>query len=314
MHAPPPPSEAFQYLLTLRILDGFDVGSHPRGGVGHLDALWRAIRLAAGVRVRCDASPAGLAAAFCDESISALRAEVADGRPIEGQTEQYPDPVPPDAAQDHTTSFSVPDRDGNVICCTQTLGVSFGSGIVIPGMGVCLNDLHSFGDVNQAGPNALRPGKPLGLPIAPSIVTRAGRPVLALGTPGGYGICQTQAQVLVNYLDYGLPLQQAINGPRARLWNGTDVLAESRFDDATIEALRARGHDIESPDAWSIRVGGMHGIEVDPTTGAAIGGADPRRDGKATAPVIPLRVSDTAASALPADEAQQQGRAAASRL
>ena len=93
-----------------------------------------------------------------------------------------------------------------MICCTQTLGVSFGSGMVVPGTGVCLNDLHYFGDVDPAAPNALRPGMPLGLPIAPSIVTRAGKPVLALGTPGGYGICQTQAQVLVQYLDYGLPL------------------------------------------------------------------------------------------------------------
>ncbi len=306
VHAPPPPSEAFQYLLTLRILDGFDLGSRPRGGVDHLDVLWRAIRLAAGVRVACDVSPESIASALSDESVAALRAEVSNGQRIRGQTEQYPDPVPPDAAQDHTTSFSVADRDGNVICCTQTLGVSFGSGIVVPGTGVCLNDLHYFGDVNQAGPNTLRPGRPLGLPIAPTIVTRAGRPVLALGTPGGYGICQTQAQVLVNYLDYGLPLQQAIDEPRARLWNGTDVLAESRFEEGTIDALRARGHDIETPDGWSIRVGGMHGIEVDPTTGATVGGADPRRDGNATAPVIPLRVSDAVTSALPADEAQQQ--------
>ena len=306
VHVPPPPSEAFQYLLTLRILDGFDIARHPRGGADHLDVLWRAIRVAAGVRVRCDVSPEGIASAFSDENLLALRTRVADGRPIEEQTEQYRDPVPPDPAQDHTTSFSVADRAGNVICCTQTLGVSFGSGLVVPGAGVCLNDLHYFGDVNPAGPNALRPGKPLGLPLAPSIVTRAGQPVLALGTPGGYGICQTQAQVVVNYLDYGLPLQEAIDAPRARLWNGTEVLAESRFDVATIDALRARGHDIKQPDAWSIRVGGMHGITIEPTTGATIGGADPRRDGAATAPVIPLRVLDAHNSALSADEAQQQ--------
>ncbi len=306
VHAPPPPARAFQYLLTLRILDGFDIVRHPRGGADHLDLVWRAIRLAAGVRVRCGLSVEAVEAVFSDEGVAALRARVLDGKAIEGITEGYPDPTPPGPEREHTTSFSVADRTGNVICCTQTLGVSFGSGMVVPGTGVCLNDLHYFGDVDPAGPNALRPGMPLGLPIAPSIVTRAGKPVLALGTPGGYGICQTQAQVLVQYLDYGLPLQDAIDAPRARLWNGSAVLAESRIGEAAITSLQARGHDIDHSDAWSIRVGGMHGVAVEPATGVMTGGADSRRDGTAIAPTIPLRVAETTRPVLDPDAAQQQ--------
>ncbi len=306
VHAPPPPSEAFQYLLTLRILDGFDIVRHPRGGADHLDLVWRSIRLAAGVRVRCELSGTAMEAVFSDESVAALRARVLDGKAINGITEGYPDPNPPGPDREQTTSFSVADRTGNVICCTQTLGVSFGSGMVVPGTGVCLNDLHYFGDVDPAGPNALRPGMPLGLPIAPSIVTRAGKPILALGTPGGYGICQTQAQVLVQYLDYGLSLQDAIDSPRARLWNGSAVLAETRIGEAAATTLQARGHDIEQPDAWSIRVGGMHGVAIEPATGAMTGGADSRRDGTAIAPTIPLRTVDTTKSLLDPDAAQQQ--------
>lgn len=306
VHAAPPPSEAFQYLLTLRILDGFDIVRHPRGSADHLDLVWRAIRLAAGVRVRCETSAGAVAAVFTDESVAALRAKVLDGKAIEGITEGYPDPVPPGPDREQTTSFSVADRAGNVICCTQTLGVSFGSGMVVPGTGVCLNDLHYFGDVDPAGPNALRPGMPLGLPIAPSIVTRAGKPVLALGTPGGYGICQTQAQVLVQHLDYGLPLQDAIDAPRARLWNGTAVVAESRIGEAAATTLQARGHDIEQPEAWSIRVGGMHGVSIEPATGVMTGGADSRRDGTAIAPTIPLRVTEITRPVLDPDAAQQQ--------
>ena len=306
VHVPPPPSEAFQYLLTLRVLDGFDLARHERGGVDHLDILWRAIRLAAEVRVKSPVSADAISTVVSDENVSALRTRVSDGKAIEGQTEQYPDPTPPDANQDHTTSFSVADRFGNVICCTQTLGVSFGSGMVVPGTGVCLSDLHYFGDVNESGPNMLRAGKPLGLPIAPSIVTRAGKPVLALGTPGGYGICQTQAQVMVDYLDYGSPLQTAIDAPRARLWNGAKVLAESRFAADAIDGLRSRGHDIDVSGAWSIRVGGMHGIELDPSSGAMTGGADPRRDGTASAPIIPFDIMDADVASVSGDEAQQQ--------
>lgn len=306
VHVPPPPSEAFQYLLTLRLLDGFDIARHPRGSAGHLDLVWRAIRIAAGVRVRCDRSAASVAAVLSDESVGQLRARLSDGKPVEGVTEHYPDPISPGPEQDHTTSFSVADRAGNVVCCTQTLGVSFGSGLVVPGTGVCLNDLHYFGDTNPESPNALRPGAPLGLPIAPSIVTRAGQPVLALGTPGGYGICQTQAQVLVQYLDYGLSLQDAVDAPRARLWNGTAVLAESRLDGAVAADLQALGHEIEQPDAWSIRVGGMHGIAIEPATGVMTGAADSRRDGTPVAPAITLRVTEAAASPMDPDAAQQQ--------
>lgn len=306
VHAAPPPSEAFQYLLTLRILDGFDIVRHPRGSADHLDLVWRAIRLAAGVRVRCETSAEAVAAVFTDESVAALRARVLDRKAIEGITEGYPDPVPPGPDREQTTSFSVADRTGNVICCTQTLGVSFGSGMVVPGTGVCLNNLHYFGDVDPAAPNSLRPGMPLGLPIAPSIVTRADRPILALGTPGGYGICQTQAQVLVQHLDYGLPLQDAIDAPRARLWNGSAVLAESRIGEAVAATLQGRGHDIEQPDAWSIRVGGMHGVAIEPATGVMTGGADSRRDGTAIAPTIPLRIVDATKSLLDPDAAQQQ--------
>ncbi len=306
VHVPPPPSEAFQYLLTLRLLDGFNIAHHPRGSVEHLDLVWRAIRIAAGARVRCDRSAGSVTSLFSDESIKGLRARLSDGTLVEGVTEHYPDSASPGPAQDHTTSFSVADRAGNVICCTQTLGVSFGSGMVVPGTGVCLNDLHYFGDINPDSPNALRPGGPLGLPIAPSIVTRAGQPILALGTPGGYGICQTQAQVLVQHLDYGLSLQDAIDAPRARLWNGTAVLAESRLDANAAAALQSRGHDIEQRDAWSIRVGGMHGIAIEPATGVMTGAADPRRDGVPVAPVIPLRVAEAAAPPIDPDAAQQQ--------
>ncbi len=222
VHTLPPPCEGFQYLLTLRILDGFDLGRFERNGIDHLDIVYRAM--------------------------------------------------------------SVADRDGNVVCITQSLGAKFGCGVVIPGHGVCLNNFLYWGEVNPNGTNYLRPGGSLALPMAPSIATRDSRPVLALGTPGSYGICQTQSQVMVQHVDFALGLQAAIEAPRARLLDGRRIVVESRIDDDTILSLRARGHAVEVTAPWTMTVGGMQGVVVDAVTGALTGAADPRRDGYVATP------------------------------
>src|SRR4030095_8774936 len=100
-----------------------------------------------------------------------------------------PSPAPAMAqAEHHTTSFSIGDRDGNIICVTQSLGSPFGSGEVVPGTGLCLNNFLYWTDVTPLSTNRTRPGDPLPVCMAPSISLRNGNPVLALGTPGSYGI------------------------------------------------------------------------------------------------------------------------------
>jgi gamma-glutamyltranspeptidase/glutathione hydrolase len=275
VHTLPPPCEGFQYLLTLRILDGCDVARMERNGIDHLDAMYRAIRLAAGIRIADNnPSPDRLLALMSDTAVAEHRARVRDGNPIEGPTEQFLG-----AVHQHTTSFSIADSDGNVVCITQSLGAKFGCGVVVPGQGVCLNNFLYWGEVDPRGANALRPGGPLALPMAPSIATRNGKPVLALGTPGSYGICQTQPQALIQHIDFGLGIQDAIDAPRARLWDGRRVEVESRISADTIAALRDRGHATETAAPWTTAVGGMQGIAIDPATGVMTGGCDPRRDG-----------------------------------
>jgi len=280
VHTAPPPAESFQYLLTLAILDGFDLSKMEQNGVDHLDTVYRAIRLAAGVRIaRNNPSPEALAEIMSAKSVAELQQRVKDGKPVSGLTEQWL-PKVPDPNKEHTTSFSVADKDGNVVCLTQSLGAKFGCGVVVPGTGVCLNNFLYWGEVDPKGTNFMRPGGNLALPLAPGItLDKAGRPTLALGTPGSYGICQTQTQVMVQHIDFGLRPQEAIEEPRARLWDGRKVQVESRLPAATIEALRARGHEMEPIETWTWGVGGMHGISINPDSGAMIGGCDPRRDG-----------------------------------
>src|ERR1043166_8225028 len=207
VHTLPPPAEAFQYLLTLRVLDGLEFSKFERNGVDHLDTLYRAIRLAAGARIaNNNPTPDRLAARMADDHVARLTARVRDGRPIDGQVEQSAVPQPAALAEQHTTSFSIADRDGNAVCVTQSLGSPFGYAVVVPEHGICINNFLYWGEAAAGTRNHLEPGAPLALPLAPSITTRAGEPVIVLGTPGSYGICQTQTQVMVQHVDYCLPL------------------------------------------------------------------------------------------------------------
>lgn len=286
IHVPPPPCEGFQFLLTLRILDGFDFAGLERDGAEHLDVVYRAIRLAAGIRIaHNNPKPELLAELLSEASVEKLRARLRDSRPIVGPTEQWMPQAPAGEDPAHTTSFSIADREGNLICVTQSIGSPFGSGVVVPGTGVTLNNFLYWADVQPGSPNRSQPGSELPMCMSPSLSTRDGVPVLALGTPGSYGILQTQAQAMVQHLDFGLPLQEAIEAPRARLWDGRAIEVENRIAPETIAELRQRGHDIKPFDVgWTMRVGGMQAVAVDPATGRFTGAADPRRDGYVATP------------------------------
>jgi gamma-glutamyltranspeptidase/glutathione hydrolase len=279
VHTLPPPSEAFQLLLTLSVLDGFDIGKLEPHGVEHLDLLWRTIRVAAGERIHHNKpDPETLDRLLGAANVARLRALVEAPGPVEGPTEQWL-PRVPDLGKENTTSFSVADAQGNVVCLTQSLGDLFGSAVVIGLTGVCMNDFLYWAETDLRGRNTLVGGSKLAFPTAPTISTVDGRPVLALGTPGSYGILQTQAQALVQYVDFQRSLQQAIEEPRARLFDGRAVHPESRLPFATLAALEQRGHSIQPTPPWTLLVGGMQAISLDPITGVMIGGADPRREG-----------------------------------
>ena len=282
VNVPPPPAESFQVLLSLRILESFDFAQREPLSSAHLDLVFRVIRIAAGIRIQNNHKDLSAINALLGD-VDELVSRAGDGEPVVGPTENWSSGGPFDrsALKDHTTSMSVADADGNLVCLTQSLGSPYGSGVMIPGTGVIMNNFLNWGDLAADSPNAISPGERLAMCLAPSITTRNGHGVLALGTPGSYGILQTTVQAMVGYFDYGFELQDAINMPRARLLDGAVVNLENRVSVSTQDELRALGHALEMLPAYSWQTGGMQAVGRDSQSGALSGAADNRRDGAA---------------------------------
>ena len=155
-----------------------------------------------------------------------------------------------------TTHLSTSDRWGNVVSYTLTIEQTGGSGIVVPGRGFLLNnELTDFNYAPATGPNTIAPGKRPRSSMAPTIVLRNGRPFLAVGSPGGSTIITTVLQTLVNRIDLGLTLPEAVEAPRASnrntvtrapAGNTFTVTAEPAFLEGYRAALEARGYTFQS--------------------------------------------------------------------
>ncbi|MFD7668338.1 gamma-glutamyltransferase [Streptomyces sp. NPDC059788] len=149
---------------------------------------------------------------------------------------------------ENTTHLTVADKWGNVVSYTLTIEQTGGSGIVVPGRGFLLNNEltdFSFAPANPAvhDPNLPGPGKRPRSSMSPTVVLRDGRPVVALGSPGGATIITTVLQSLLNHLDRGMPLVDAIAAPRASQRNAAATELEPGLWDSPVRAqLEAIGH------------------------------------------------------------------------
>jgi gamma-glutamyltranspeptidase / glutathione hydrolase len=202
-------------------------------------------------------------------------------------------PARAEAAEDtenvSTTNLTVVDRWGNVVEYTLTIEQTGGSGIVVPGRGFLLNnELTDFSTVYDADdPNRIQPGKRPRSSMSPTIVTKRGKPVLALGSPGGSTIITTVLQMLINRLDLGMSLPQAIAAPRAAQRNTANVTAEPAFLQRYGDALTAYGHTlVPAGDAFTsaAEIGAATAIGIRGRRLTAV--AEPERRGGGAAGVV----------------------------
>jgi len=293
VYSVPPPFSAFQMLETLNILEGFELRAWGHNSVDYLHHLIEAIKLGSADRLAYayqDGAPIkGLLskayAASQRARIDAKRAAVSEGERHNRETlaDQVGEGHPAKFEHEQTTHFACADAEGTVVSVTQTLGVPFGSGVAVPGTGIVLNNILKWMDRDPASPNVLKPGRKAGTMMSPTQVFRDGAFLLSVGTPGSYGILQTQPQMLLNVLEFEMNVQEAIEAPRVRVYRDRLVDAEARIAERTRAGLAERGHQINALDDWSWVVGGGQGIMRDPESGALMAGADPRRDGYALA-------------------------------
>ena len=206
-------------------------------------------------------------------------------------------PAVPGHESNHTTHYSVVDADGNAVAVTTTINDWFGSRVTADGLGFLLNDeMDDFsskpgvpnGDgLIQGMANAIGPGKRPLSSMTPTIVTRDGKVVMVLGSPGSSKIITTVANVLMGVVDYGMNIQEAVNAPRFHnQWLPDVVNVEKWFSPDTLNILKQMGYNIEvglhyggnvSP-YWS----DAECIAVDAKTGERLGATDGRNsNGKA---------------------------------
>jgi gamma-glutamyltranspeptidase / glutathione hydrolase len=191
-----------------------------------------------------------------------------------------------------TTNLTVSDRWGNVVDYTFTIEQTGGNGMVVPGYGFLLNNELTDFNVDAAtgassGANVVAGGKRPRSSIAPTIVLRDGKPFLALGSPGGASIITTVAQVLLNRLDFGMSLPDAIAAPRVSQRNSATTQTEAAFlQTPEAAALEARGQKFSVSTGTAAEIGAATGVEF-LGDGAMLAAAEPVRRGGGSAMALP---------------------------
>ncbi|MET4539512.1 gamma-glutamyltranspeptidase/glutathione hydrolase [Arthrobacter bambusae] len=189
-----------------------------------------------------------------------------------------------------TTNLTVADKWGNVVEYTLTIEQTGGSGIVVPGRGFLLNnELTDFSTVyDPKDPNRIEPNKRPRSSMSPTIILKDQKPFLALGSPGGSTIITTVLQTILNRVDLGMTVSEALAAPRAAPRNGATVSSEPAFIDAYGPALESLGHDlVPAGDAFTsaAEIGAATAIEFG-KDGQMTAAAEPTRRGGGSAIVV----------------------------
>ncbi|MCC7274636.1 MAG: gamma-glutamyltransferase [Alphaproteobacteria bacterium] len=269
---PPPPSSGGVHIVQmLNILEGFDIAAMGFGTAETLHLLAEALKIAFADRTAATADPAFAAVPvdrLVDKGYAAERRASIDM----ARAQKWSAGVAlPESA--NTTHLTAADAMGNVVATTQTINSLFGARFVVPGTGIIPNNYMYLFDPHPGFTQSIAPGKRVTSSMSPLIVLKDGEPAFALGLPGGLRIFGSAMQAVLNIVDHGMALQEAVEAPR--LWTqGAQVEVESVVPDAVRAALAARGHQVVAVPHVA---GGMNAIAFagDGTmTGAACWRAD----------------------------------------
>ena len=217
---------------------------------------------------------------------------------IFSELEQYASHHPQPSAvrePEHTTHYSVVDRDGDAVSVTTTLNDSFGSRVTAEGLGFLLNDemddfaakpgVPNLYGLIQGPANTIGPGKRPLSAMTPTIVMKDGKLFLVLGSSGGARIITTVANILMGVVDYGMNIQEAVNAPRFHnQWMPDIVNVEQWFSPDAVTLLQQMGHKVEIGETvagdWVPYWSDGECAAIDPKTNERLGASDVRNNGK----------------------------------
>ncbi|MDX1481922.1 MAG: gamma-glutamyltransferase [Woeseiaceae bacterium] len=284
---PPPSSGGVVLVQMLNILEGFDLGEIGHNSALYLHLLTETMRRAYADRAEHLGDPdfnenMPLERLTSKDYAATLRETISLG----GKSVSDPALFAQAYESEQTTHFSVADGEGNMVSLTYTLEWGYGSHIVVEGAGFLLNnEMGDFnarpGVTNEEGwigtePNRIAPEKRMLSSMTPTVVAKDGVPLFATGTPGGKTIINTTMQTILNVIDHGMNIAEAIEAPRIHhQWLPDVTRFEGRgFSPDTIRLYKGYGHEIRE----SRYIGSAMGVYRDPETGVLSGAADSRAE------------------------------------
>ncbi|MCG8415720.1 MAG: gamma-glutamyltransferase [Pseudomonadales bacterium] len=283
---PPPSSGGVALVQMLNILEGFDLAAMGHNSADYLHVLTEAMRRAYADRAEHLGDPdfnesMPLERLMSKQYAAELRSTIDMDRKSASSPEQFAQIY----ESEETTHFSVVDGEGNMVSMTYTLEYGYGSAIVVEGGGYLLN--NELGDFNAipgrtdergyigTAPNLVAAEKRPLSSMTPSIVAQDGKPVFAVGSPGGKTIINTTMQLILNIIDHGFNIAQSVEAARIHhQWLPDTTSFESTgFSPDTIRLYREKGHGIRERGSQ----GAAMGVYYDRNTGLFMGASDSRR-------------------------------------
>jgi gamma-glutamyltranspeptidase/glutathione hydrolase len=282
---PPISSGGTALLEMLNVLEGYDLKAKGFGSAATIHVMAEAMRRAYADRARFMGDPEfnpplPIARLTSKEYAATLRATIREDHAAASSPQRFEWP----AESAETTHFTVVDEMRNAVSLTYTLEDSYGSKIVVPGAGFLLN--NEMGDFNAGPgltdgegligtePNLAQPGKRMLSSMTPTILAKDGRLFMTIGTPGGRTIINSVLQCIVNVVDFGMNVQEAIDAPRFHhQWLPDEIAYEKfGFSPDTLALLAARGHRLKERETQGV----AQGIVSDARAEILEGGSDRR--------------------------------------
>jgi gamma-glutamyltranspeptidase/glutathione hydrolase len=271
----PPNGQGLAALIALNLLehDAFGLAQGPRESVDSYHVQIEAMKLAFADAHRYIADPEYAAVPtqelLAKDYAASRRALIGD----RAEVRQAGDPV-----RGGTIYLCAADQDGMMVSYIQSNYAGFGSGVVVPGTGIALQNRGSGFSLDPNHPNVLEPGKRPFHTIIPAFLTRDGEAVGPFGVMGGHMQPQGHLQVVLNTIEWGMNPQAALDAPRWMVMSGLDVLVEPSVGPEIVQGLQARGHQLHLGDPEPF---GRGQIIWRLPSGALVAGTEPRADGAA---------------------------------